>query len=77
MYQKRFLLTLISGMEYAVQYQHEQYEGNLKPGDHILPNHPLASGTHLPDITIITPLWDHAGKVLYSTLPREVIMLRT
>jgi 5-oxoprolinase (ATP-hydrolysing) len=49
-------------MEYAVRHQHEQYEGNLKPGDHILTNHPLAGGTHLPDITIITPVWDHNGK---------------
>jgi 5-oxoprolinase (ATP-hydrolysing) len=51
-----------SGMEYAVRYQHEQYGGSLKPGDHILTNHPLAGGTHLPDITIITPVWDHEGK---------------
>jgi 5-oxoprolinase (ATP-hydrolysing) len=49
-------------MEYAVRYQHEQYGSSLKPGDHILTNHPLAGGTHLPDITIITPVWDRAGK---------------
>jgi 5-oxoprolinase (ATP-hydrolysing) len=48
-------------MEYAVRYQHEQYSGKLKPGDHILTNHPLAGGTHLPDITIVTPVWDRDG----------------
>jgi N-methylhydantoinase B/oxoprolinase/acetone carboxylase alpha subunit len=48
-------------MEYAVRYQHEQYSGKLKPGDHILTNHPLAGGTHLPDITIVTPVWDKGG----------------
>ncbi|KAJ6087952.1 hypothetical protein N7467_006866 [Penicillium canescens] len=52
----------LGSMEYAVRYQHEQYGGSLKPGDHILTNHPLAGGTHLPDITIITPVWDHEGK---------------
>lgn len=50
------------GMEYAVRYQHEKFGGNLKPGDHILTNHPLAGGTHLPDITIVTPVWDGEGK---------------
>ncbi|KAJ6174187.1 hypothetical protein N7485_006999 [Penicillium canescens] len=52
----------LGSMEYAVRYQHEQYGGSLKPGDHILTNHPLAGGTHLPDITIVTPVWDHEGK---------------
>lgn len=49
-------------MEYAVRHQHEKFGGNLKPGDHILTNHPLAGGTHLPDITIVTPVWDGEGK---------------
>ncbi|KAL3474344.1 Hydantoinase B/oxoprolinase-domain-containing protein [Aspergillus californicus] len=52
----------LGSMEYAVRYQHEQYSGALKPGDHILTNHPLAGGTHLPDITIVTPVWDQDGK---------------
>ncbi|CAI7650439.1 unnamed protein product [Penicillium glandicola] len=52
----------LGSMEYAVRYQHEKFAGNLKPGDHILTNHPLAGGTHLPDITIITPVWDAEGK---------------
>ncbi|KAL4862332.1 hypothetical protein BDV12DRAFT_190493 [Aspergillus spectabilis] len=52
----------LGSMEYAVRYQHQQYSGNLKPGDHILTNHPLAGGTHLPDITIITPVWNQEGK---------------
>ncbi|KAJ5607723.1 hypothetical protein N7537_004342 [Penicillium hordei] len=49
-------------MEYAVRYQHEKPGGNLKLADHILTNHPLAGGTHLPDITIVTPVWDGEGK---------------
>ncbi|GAM37330.1 oxoprolinase [Talaromyces pinophilus] len=51
----------LGSMEYAVRYQHEQYAGKLRPGDHICTNHPLAGGTHLPDITIITPVWDAEG----------------
>ncbi|GME28214.1 5-oxoprolinase (atp-hydrolysing) [Neofusicoccum parvum] len=52
----------LGSMEYAVRYQHEQMGPSLKPGDVICSNHPLAGGTHLPDITIITPIWDDAGK---------------
>ncbi|KAL4922131.1 Hydantoinase B/oxoprolinase-domain-containing protein [Aspergillus aurantiobrunneus] len=52
----------LGSMEYAVRYQHQQYAGKLSPGDHILTNHPLAGGTHLPDITIITPVWGQDGK---------------
>ena len=51
----------LGSMEYAVRYQHEKLRGQLKPGDHICTNHPSAGGTHLPDITIITPVWDDAG----------------
>ncbi|KAL2866076.1 Hydantoinase B/oxoprolinase-domain-containing protein [Aspergillus lucknowensis] len=51
----------LGSMEYAVRYQHQQYKGQLKPGDHILTNHPLAGGTHLPDITIVTPVWSQDG----------------
>ncbi|GLA67451.1 hypothetical protein AtubIFM54640_010770 [Aspergillus tubingensis] len=61
----------LGSMEYAVRYQHEQYGGNLKPGDHILTNHPLAGGTHLPDITIITPVWDQQGsKIIFYVASR-------
>ncbi|KAF4545825.1 5-oxoprolinase protein [Lasiodiplodia theobromae] len=52
----------LGSMEYAVRYQHETMGPSLKPGDVICSNHPLAGGTHLPDITIITPIWDDAGK---------------
>ncbi|KAK2745478.1 hypothetical protein FQN55_006174 [Onygenales sp. PD_40] len=52
----------LGSMEYAVRFQCEQYKDQLKPGDHLCTNHPLAGGTHLPDITIITPVWDADGK---------------
>jgi 5-oxoprolinase (ATP-hydrolysing) len=52
----------LGSMEYAVRYQHDRLKGQLKPGDHLCTNHPLAGGTHLPDITIISPVWDDDGK---------------
>ena len=46
----------LGSMEYAVRFQREQYANDLRPGDVICSNHPLAGGTHLPDITIVTPI---------------------
>jgi 5-oxoprolinase (ATP-hydrolysing) len=34
----------------------------LKPGDAVALNDPYAGGTHLPDITVITPVFDEAGE---------------
>ncbi len=33
----------------------------LRPGDAVALNNPYAGGTHLPDITLITPVFDEAG----------------
>jgi 5-oxoprolinase (ATP-hydrolysing) len=35
---------------------------SLKPGDVVALNNPFNGGTHLPDITVITPVFDSAGK---------------
>ena len=32
---------------------------NLHEGDVILSNHPAAGGSHLPDLTVITPVSTH------------------
>ncbi|NLD67379.1 MAG: 5-oxoprolinase, partial [Limnobacter sp.] len=34
----------------------------LKPGDVYMLNDPYAGGTHLPDVTVITPVFDEAGE---------------
>lgn len=36
--------------------QIEELGDSLKEGDVILSNHPSAGGTHLPDLTVITPV---------------------
>jgi 5-oxoprolinase (ATP-hydrolysing) len=35
--------------------------GRMKPGDVYVLNAPYNGGTHLPDVTVITPVWDEAG----------------
>lgn len=47
----------LGSMQYATQYQHRLWEGRLKPGDVLLSNHPECGGTHLPDLTVITPVF--------------------
>lgn len=36
--------------------------GRMKPGDAYVVNDPYHGGTHLPDVTVITPVFDRAGK---------------
>lgn len=49
----------LGSMSTAIAYQARRYKaGELKPGDVIISNHPQAGGTHLPDITTITPVFD-------------------
>ncbi|KAF7628420.1 Hydantoinase B/oxoprolinase-domain-containing protein [Aspergillus flavus] len=51
----------LGSMQYAIQYQHRLWDGKLKPGDVLLSNHPEAGGTHLPDLTVITPVFIQDG----------------
>lgn len=36
----------------------------LKPGDMVVLNNPFCGGTHLPDVTVIAPVFDESGKEL-------------
>ncbi|KIW85545.1 hypothetical protein Z517_00937 [Fonsecaea pedrosoi CBS 271.37] len=64
----------LGSMSYAIRYQAERYaKGELKPGDVLLANHPCAGGTHLPDLTVITPVFDdddHPNDILFFVANR-------
>lgn len=47
----------LSSMSFAVKYQIKYWGEDIKPGDILATNHPEAMGTHLPDITIISPVF--------------------
>ncbi|XP_053681292.1 5-oxoprolinase [Anopheles nili] len=47
----------LGAMQETVQYQLRVRGGTLKPGDVLLSNHPQAGGSHLPDLTVITPVF--------------------
>ncbi|RWS24841.1 5-oxoprolinase-like protein [Leptotrombidium deliense] len=47
----------LGAMQEAVQFQLKHLGNNIYPGDVILSNHPCAGGSHLPDLTVITPVF--------------------
>ncbi|KAL9098092.1 MAG: hypothetical protein Q9163_006182, partial [Psora crenata] len=55
----------LGSMSTCVSTQAEIWRGKLKPGDVIVSNHPEFGGTHLPDITVITPAFTGTEIVFY------------
>ncbi|CAL4112119.1 unnamed protein product, partial [Meganyctiphanes norvegica] len=47
----------LGAMQETVQYQLKALGDNLHDGDVLLSNHPCAGGSHLPDLTVITPVF--------------------
>lgn len=52
-------------MSTCVRTQAEIWKGRLKRGDVIVSNHPEFGGTHLPDITVITPAFSDDHIIFY------------
>eukprot|EP00825_Cyclidium_porcatum_P026350 TRINITY_DN2836_c0_g1_i4.p1 TRINITY_DN2836_c0_g1~~TRINITY_DN2836_c0_g1_i4.p1 ORF type:complete len:460 (-),score=62.00 TRINITY_DN2836_c0_g1_i4:80-1459(-) len=55
----------LGSMQEAVKYQIETLKENWKDGEVIITNHPAAGGAHLPDVTIITPVWESGKPIFY------------
>ncbi len=51
----------LGAMSEAVQAQIRLQGESLSPGDVLVSNHPAAGGSHLPDITVITPVFRDGG----------------
>lgn len=47
----------LGAMQETIQYQIKVRGGSMKDGDVLLSNHPQAGGSHLPDFTVITPVF--------------------
>lgn len=45
----------------SVQAVIEVFRGRMNPGEHYIVNDPFAGGTHLPDITVVTPVFMSAS----------------
>ncbi|KAJ7596018.1 Hydantoinase B/oxoprolinase [Mycena floridula] len=66
-----FIPIHLGSMSFAVKYQMNLYGKELKEGDVLMTNSPYAGGSHLPDITIITPVFDSKTKqIIFFTASR-------
>jgi 5-oxoprolinase (ATP-hydrolysing) len=55
----------LGAMSEAVKAQIRICVDFLRPGDVLVSNHPKAGGSHLPDITVITPVFDHQNIIFW------------
>lgn len=55
----------LGSMSTCIKFQAEHWKGRLKPGDVLVTNHPMAGGTHLPDITVISPAFQGDQIIFY------------
>ncbi|XP_076766282.1 5-oxoprolinase isoform X2 [Xylocopa sonorina] len=61
----------LGAMQETVQYQLKAFNGEFTRGDVILANHPSAGGSHLPDLTVITPVfYEHVEKPVFFVASR-------
>ncbi len=61
----------LGSMDRSVETIIRLNEGDIHPGDVFALNAPYNGGTHLPDITVVTPVFDPAGKeILFFTASR-------
>ncbi|MEW5422172.1 hydantoinase B/oxoprolinase family protein [Amorphus sp. 3PC139-8] len=54
----------LGSMDRSVESIIEQNDGRIRPGDVFALNAPYNGGTHLPDITVVTPVFGEAGNEL-------------
>ena len=52
----------LGAMGESVRTVLDRRRGTLRPGDVVALNNPFNGGTHLPDVTVITPVFDPAGQ---------------
>ncbi len=52
----------LGSMDRSVETIARENAGKLKPGDVYMINAPYNGGTHLPDITVVSPVFDKSGK---------------
>ena len=61
----------LGSMSQSVRTILDQNAGKIRPGDVFMMNNPFNGGTHLPDVTVITPIFDEAGKdIIYTVASR-------
>ena len=60
----------LGSMSTCIKRQAEIWAGKLKRGDVLVSNHPVYGGTHLPDITVITPAFNRKDEIVFYVASR-------
>ncbi len=61
----------LGSMSESVRVILRQNAGKIRPGDVFMMNNPFNGGTHLPDVTVITPVFDDVGeRIIYTVASR-------
>ncbi|KAM3165186.1 5-oxoprolinase [Lachancea thermotolerans] len=61
----------LGSMSTCISAQAKLWKNKLRPGDVLVTNHPEMGGTHLPDITVITPAFSEtSGKIIFYVASR-------
>ncbi|CAO2839915.1 unnamed protein product [Amaranthus hypochondriacus] len=59
----------LGAMSSTVRWQLKYWGDDLNEGDVLVTNHPCSGGSHLPDITVVTPVFDD-GKLVFFVASR-------
>ncbi|CAI6899467.1 ANL_collapsed_G0053340.mRNA.1.CDS.1 [Saccharomyces cerevisiae] len=61
----------LGSMSTCIAAQANLWKGKLRPGDVLVSNHPDIGGTHLPDITVISPAFsEQSGEIIFYVASR-------
>lgn len=58
----------LGSMSESVRTVLRENVGKIRPGDVFMMNNPFNGGTHLPDVTVITPVFDATGATIIYTV---------
>jgi 5-oxoprolinase (ATP-hydrolysing) len=60
----------LGSMGDSVQHVIEAFRSTMSPGDVFVLNAPYGGGTHLPDITVVSPVFSESSEVLFYVASR-------
>ncbi|MEE4330021.1 MAG: hydantoinase B/oxoprolinase family protein [Wenzhouxiangella sp.] len=60
----------LGSMGESVRAVMDEHGASISPGDVYLLNDPYRGGTHLPDLTVVSPCFDDRGEILFFTASR-------
>ncbi|MGN6176342.1 MAG: hydantoinase B/oxoprolinase family protein [Streptosporangiaceae bacterium] len=60
----------LGSMGESIKIIAQRNAGRMRPGDVYVLNDPYHGGTHLPDVTVVTPVFGQAGRILFYVASR-------